>query len=395
MEELFTNYNEYIDFLSAKAHQRIGKLSNTNKKYDYEIDEAIAKCDEIFKSNGVETNYIDEIIAIEMQMQSKEDNHENSNDLDELALKRESLYKKYDAFLETLSLSLREDLEFNFKKIIDRKLRSNHTNDLIAQIEEEFPKGVDLTVTEIMEQPTFKKANEVLHIPFTNELETKEETVNLPYVVQIKKAPENLLHPDMVELPEELPIEKTVNVPVIDFEANKPEEEPIKDIPNLFDTMSDFNFEDKIVPSFNELPEQKTDKIEAKEDLVLPSFEEEPEFEPFTGFNGLTDLNIEESEKNNEPEKLPETIEQSKENENTYTMDNGDSLASIAYALIDDENGWYDIFEANKDKLIQRMQDAGLTQNDDIQYNEEVFSGITLTIPNVYEKNSAVKGLAA
>ena len=381
MEQLFTNYNEFTDFLSAKAHQRIGKLSTTNQKYDVEINEAIAKCDEIFKANGVETNYINEIIAIEMQMQSMEDTNENSNDLDELALKRESLYKKYDAFIESLPLSLKEDLEFNFKKIVDRKLRSNHTNDLIAQIEKEYPKAADLTINEIMEQPIFKKASETLHVPFVEEVETKEETVNLPYVVQIKKAPENLLHPEMVEITEELPIEKTANVPV--------EEDTIKDIPNLFNTMSDFNFEDKIVPSFTELSEKETDKIEVKDDLVVNSFEEEPEFEPFTGFNGLIDLNNEESEKK------PEIIEQAKEDENTYTMENGDSLANLAYALIDDENGWYDIFEANKDKLIQRMREAGLTRNDDIQYNEEIFSGITLTIPNVYEKKSAVKGLAA
>ncbi len=385
MEGLFTNYNEYIDFLSAKAHQRICTLDKTNSNYEDEIQTAIDKCGSIFRQFGATTNYIEDIINIEIQIQYGE-NEETHTEDDDLSIKRESLYKKYDTFVETLPLAVKEDLEFNFKKIFDRRLRSNHTKEIISRIEQDFPKARDLTVIEIMENPVFAKANELQRKETIEEAPVFEpETVNLPYVIQIKKADESLLQPKFNLFNQESNADENSKLPLMEEEHDIPDE---TDISSLFNTMSDINFDDKEVSSFNEIPEIESAK--AAEDLELPALEETPSFEPFTVFNNL-ELDeempaIAEKQEDTVAEDLPLIEEPEIEDENTYTMENGDCLASLAYALIDDENGWYDIFEANSDKLLERMNELGLTQNDQIQYNEEAFSGIKLTIPNVYKK---------
>ena len=363
MNKLFTNQNEYTDFLNAIAHRRIKKLSNGEKQFEEEINDALEKCGKIFEEFGSQINFISEIIDIEMKMQKDE----SANDLEDLSLKRESLYNKFNQFLENIPLEQREDLEFYFKKILDRRLRANNTNDIISQIKKEYPQAEDLTVIEIMEQPTFQRINGLLSNDLVKENEAVEETQNLPYVVQIKEAPQDLLETKKEEVIEEKPQAEISEI--------KPEENaevpliPDLEISDLFNSdLEPENYEDKVTPSLNkveEAPEANVDDI----------------FNVFDSFD----------------EEKPQSIEESKPEDidiNTYTMEKGDTLAGLASALIDDENGWYDIFEANKDLLIKRLGEAGLTKDDPFQYNEEVFAGLTLNIPNVYEKSQA-KTLAA
>lgn len=386
MEKLFTNYNEFTDFTNALAYRRIKNLEKTDKKFNEEIAETIDECGKIFKQNGSDINYIEEIIDLEMQMQNNESKGSNSVDLEELSLKRESLYNKYNSFLEKLPLDIKEDLEFYFKKVFDRKLRSNHTTDLTNQIKIEFPKAEELTTTEIMEQPIFAEINNFLDkdIKVDKAEEVIEETQNLPYVTQIKKASDDLLNEKIVEneVEEKEETQELNKFPKLE-EANL-------EIPNLFLDDKELSYEDKIVPSFTEIPEQETDKIEVKEEIEEPVFENDNNEDVFTAFNDLPIID--------EPIKEEAVIEKelpTSEEELTYTMESGDTLTSLAIAMCDDENGWYDIFEANKEVLEERLKEAGLSKNDPFENNEEVFVGLTLNIPNVYEKTNQKMRLAA
>ncbi len=391
MEKLFTNYNEFTDFTNALAYRRIKNLEKTDKKFNEEIAETIDECGKIFKQNGSDINYIEEIIDLEMQMQNNESKGSNSVDLEELSLKRESLYNKYNSFLEKLPLDIKEDLEFYFKKVFDRKLRSNHTTDLTNQIKIEFPKAEELTTTEIMEQPIFAEINNFLDkdIKVDKAEEVIEETQNLPYVTQIKKASDDLLNEKIVEneVEEKEETQELNKFPKLE-EANL-------EIPNLFLDNNDLKLEDSNMPSFDEIPEQETDKIEIKEEKEEPVIENDNQDDIFTAFNDLPliDEPIKKEQVQEEPvmeKEIPNDEEQL-----TYTMESGDTLTSLAIAMCDDENGWYDIFEANKEVLEERLKEAGLSKNDPFENNEEVFVGLTLNIPNVYEKTNQKMRLAA
>ena len=392
MEKLFTNNNEYLDFANALAYRRIKKLERSNSAYNTEVEEALTECGEIFEKYGSETNYIADIIDLELKVQNGEAQKINSVELEDLSLRRESLYNKYNSFLEKLPLDVKEDLEFYFKKIFDRKLRYSHALDLVNQIKREYPASDNLTVVEIMEQPIFQSISSYLNKDEKVEVkeetpivEKQEETNNLPYVVQIKKAPEELLKEEVKDEPVlEEPKEKEINSNI--FEEN-----------NI----------DDIIPSFNELPEQKIDTIEPKEEMEMPKENVEAE-DIFTPFEDLplieeptNELDFQEEipvEINEEAQKeIDEVLPEVKEEEEklTYTMEKGDTLTGLACAICEDENGWYDIFEANKEALEARLKEAGLSKNDPFENNEEVFAGLTLTIPNVYEKGSQTKGLAA
>lgn len=386
MEKLFTNYNEYVDFLNAIAHRRIKKLDRSKTQYEDEINEVLEKAGKIFEQFGSRINFIQEIIDVEIKIQNDKTNNQK-DEFEDVNLKRESLYNKFNQFLEQLPLDEREDLEFYFKKILDRRLRANQTGELITQIKNEYPAAEDLTVIEIMEQPTFKKINSFLNektsqIDPETETDNKiEETNNLPYVVQIKEAPASLFEIEKEEYSKEQ-------------QEKQPQE--IK------------SFASEELPQIQklEISDLFSSSIEPKEALVediFPSFDEAIEFNALENNSAETsedkDVNIDNTfnvfDSLNKPEESP-TIEPKTEVEdvNTYEMEIGDSLVGLSTALIDDENGWYDIFEANKDLLIKRLEASGLTKDDPFQYNEEIFAGLTLIIPNVYEK-SQIKALAA
>lgn len=385
MEKLFTNYNEFADFANALAYRRIKNLEKANNHFDEEINETIEKCGKIFEEYGSETNYIAEIIDLEMKMQNNDSKLINSVDLEDLSLRRESLYNKYNSFLDKLPLDVKEDLEFYFKKVFDRKLRSNHTIELTNQIKLAYPKAENLTTIEIMDQPIFEAIYDFLNKDrvIAEEEPVLEETTNLPYVTQIKKAPDSLVKEEIVEN---------------DFSENviepEKESEPNLEIPNLFMNNEELEKDDfdKVMPSFNEIPEQKTDKIEIKEEIEEPKYKDSNVENIFTSFDNLP---IVEEEPVLEENKIEIETPSVSEDELTYTMENGDTLTSLAVALCDDENGWYDIFEANKEILEHRLKEAGLSKNDPFENNEEVFVGLTLNIPNVYEKRNQAMKLAA
>ena len=376
MDILFTNYSEQAAFTDAIAHRRIKELEETNSSFDEEIAQTIEICDEIFKNYGSETNFITEIIDLEMRMQNAESQKLTSVDIGDLTLRRESLYNKYNSFLEKLPLEIKEDLEFYYKKISDRKLRLSHTLDKVNQIESEYPKAEGLTVSEIWEQPIFQKIDEFLSgKQLVNPPEIVDETSNLAYVLQIKKAPDDLLN--------------------MAIGSNQHNEEPEKEeesleIPDLF-LENDVEYQDelsKVTPEFPDLPVYGTDKIDVKDEIEDPQDlvnSDNLSFIPFADFPKEDNNNLEVKEIEEEP--VDDRL--------TYTMENGDTLTSLAIALCEDENGWYDIFAANKEVLEQRLQEAGLSNNDPFENNEEIFTGLTLKIPNVYEKANKNLGLAA
>ena len=191
MEHLFTSMEEYTDFLNALAYRKTKISKSNNEIFESEISDILKKCDEFFNKYNT-SNFISEILELETTMQGVETGKLGSIDLEELSLKRENLYKKYNQFLEKLSLDEKEDLEFLFKKVLNRETRLKQNEDLIRDIKENFP-GVDsVTVESIKKQPIFKTINDYLN-PNEESFDEIVETNNLPYVVQIKEAAKELV----------------------------------------------------------------------------------------------------------------------------------------------------------------------------------------------------------
>lgn len=89
------------------------------------------------------------------------------------------------------------------------------------------------------------------------------------------------------------------------------------------------------------------------------------------------------------------TFEEVKENPEektvTYTMATGDTLKLVATAVCGDENGWYDIYNANRELIDQRISENKV--NPEAIFFEDdgdILTGLTLVIPKMYTKESQV-----
>lgn len=352
MEDLFANNQEYQAFCNLKAKGRILSLEKDKGRFQDEISDILKKSDEILKQYGASINYISELINIDAQLQNigidKSDMSAN-----ELTLKRDNLYNEYNQFLDSLPLTIREDLEFYFKKIFDRKLRLDESSEVISELDYEYPDARDLDVEDAFRtQPILIDINNYLHPEDDNiSLEQNDDIITLPYVTKISEAPESLLNEN-----------SNANDKV-------PEEETVEDIitdNSFFDPSDDFTTKleetEKIAPLFAEKKDGPV-KLEINDNVL-----DEP-----------TDIStlFANEEKHEEDEEL------------TYLMEKGISLKDLALAVCDDENGWKNIFNVNKDIILQRLSEKGLSDSDYAFENDQnIFDGLTLIIPNRYETNA-------
>lgn len=342
MEELFTNKEELITFSNLKAKKRIMDSEKIKKECDVDLEETMKKADELFQKYGVQ-NYINEIIGINAKIQRLGEQR-YGEELDEVFARKDELLSDYEAFLAGLPLEDRENLEFYVKIILDRKERINSTDELISRIENSYPDARNLIVEE-----AFSKVGVLRDIKRT--LEPEESTVRLednevstlPYVTKVTSLSD--------EIEEE---------PVVDV---KPEE--IKSDTSFFDPEDDLaaSIENEVVvPTFSEVEEKEPDKIEIPEVEVDDA--------------GIASLFAETTEEPTELE-IPTGI--------TYSMEDGDSLSVLAETICGSEKGWKDIYEANKDAIVKRCEEKGLTFNEGLIYDDKSFSGLSLIIPNEFK----------
>jgi len=351
MEKLFSSSAEYLDFLNAIAYRRVKNLKKENDTFQAEVNSAVEKCGILFQSNGAEANYITEIIDIEDKITDAERKNLSSTDIGELSLKRESLYNKYNKFLGTLPLEVKEDIEFNFKKIVDRRLRIAHTNEIITQITTEFPNSLSIDFNSISSQPIFKKINGFLK-PQTMEVEDEKESEpvkeevkeEMPYVVKIEMANDSLV--DNKEL----------------------EEEPEEEI-----SAADLTFETD--NSFYDPEDTFTSQVE--NEVVVPSFK----------------TVVEEEIPTEDIKTIDDTV--------TFKLEQGISLADMATVIYNgDISAWHTLYKANKSIIDERLKERECLE-ENVKFMEEtpndippfvndinVLDGITIVIPNEYEKSN-------
>ena len=407
MENLLKNETERLTFFNLKAKGRIISLEKSKEEYESDMEEALEKCEEIFNEYNADTNYIKAILDIDDKLQSINIPKYNSSELESLSSSREELYDKYNKFEETLPLKVKEKLQFNSKKALDRKVRLTESNENISEIEKEFPEARDLDVTE-----TFKKLPILIDIKNYLEPESKEETQELkedmvyPQVTKISEAPEYLLKNDLNRIAEDdkPEIEQDFNIPEANIEEVLPEkfedtrlEEPELEPINLFAS----NESEPILPDNNEvntfLDSDPDFNISLENDNLSPLFgEEQPE-----ETSKIEVKSEEDAYSNNKPNDV------TNDEIFTYTMGNGVSLTELAKTAYDcdNENVWNNIYTANKELIDERMQEKKdiieeelrkkREQNPDKEIGfedlENIFTGLTLVIPNIYEITKQVE----
>ncbi|MDD2505366.1 MAG: hypothetical protein PHF21_03755 [Bacilli bacterium] len=75
----------------------------------------------------------------------------------------------------------------------------------------------------------------------------------------------------------------------------------------------------------------------------------------------------------------------------TFEMPEEFALVDLAIALCDDANGWLDIYEVNKSLFDKIILENNNGNNKDIEYNKELFSGLTINVPTVFKKGQENK----
>ena len=335
MENLFTNGAEYLAFLKIIANRRLNNLLRDNDTFLHEIEEALIKCGEICSAYGADTNYIRDIYELESKIAIAERKNITSTDVGDLSMKRESLTNKYNSFVATLPLEEAENLEFYFKQISDRSSRISKNNEAINKINQEYPDARTITPEDRKNHRIFREINNYLHPKTETEEIVAQEEESLPYVVEMHEAPTDLVEEEIVETPE------------VDLGPSVADNSFFKN-----DEADDFGTQIESEPVIHKFKEVEEREVDA----------------------------------------MPETP---KEDEVTFSLERGTSLTDLSVALCGDENGWYDIYNANKEIIDQRLEEAGLSRNEAFESNDEVFDGLTLVIPNIYEKSSTPKSLTA
>lgn len=213
--ELFPSIQEGKDFLNYKANQRIRKLEALIEQNQKEIDNNLEKCNNIFAKYS-EPNYIDSLLKIELEKKNNETPEETESTVIE---ENENLTKKLNSFLSELLqkyssenvdltkkmeyLTDKEDIEFAYKKIKNRKDEINNKKGLVNEIETCYASARTFNAEEFKKQSiTFKMINEYLNETkdYEEQKNNVEEIINTEdkknesdlYVVRIEEAPESL-----------------------------------------------------------------------------------------------------------------------------------------------------------------------------------------------------------
>lgn len=335
---LFADEETAKSFNYALAYRKVKNLKKDEEAFSEDIENAIDKCNTILEKNGANINYVEEIYKIDEEVQGLESKKPSGPKYSD------STYKKNDILREDLLLK-RDNLVSELGEF-SKKLSMSIREDL------EFYSNQVLDRTSRKSTSTQIKKKIYDEYPELEEFDIKKALKQYPFniilgeetavfdidednlVISIKKAPQHLLE---------------------DYTEEEPKlEEKIKIMDN--DT-SFFGEDDKLTKSIN------------KEELIQT---EEPKFE------------ITEEEINAQNELVDTGFE--------YTMEEGDTLANIALAICENEKGWYDIFNANKDKITEILINNNITELKGIETNGNLFTGQTFTIPNEFTMKSPFKG---
>lgn len=423
--ELFSNVDEGTNFLNYKAKNRITNLENLCNQDEKDILDYINSCSNIFQKYN-KNNLIEEIYNVDSELQSLNSDDIEENKITELKGKREIASFEFKQFIEELQslydnenldlskkacyLSDREDIEFAYKKIINRSLDIHDKKNIIGSIEESYPEAREFNVDEFKKTSiTFKMINDYMS-PSTNDssfeptIETNNEKSSAPefdedlYVIKISEAPESLTIKD------------------------KEETKKIEDN-NLISVESDTTFfgeDDALtesilnndIPQFEEVEEVKTTPLEdipLDVDLVPVTDNDEKEHssnkdesknlkevsDSSENTISVEENNSEEKAKENseESEVIPPAEEPQKEdssNEMTYTMDENDTLSNIALALFEDQTladkAVNKIIKNNKEAIDKRLAEKNITDDKNIATEKGILTGITLNLSKVFEE---------
>lgn len=341
MTSLLLTENDNYNFSNLLANRRAKKLKMEISTLEDEIKLAIEDAGKIFANNGVTTNYIREINEL-----SKEESD----------IKRSQLERELSEILDGLSLNVKEDIEFLMQKIKNRKEKRLSLQQTLESILEIYPDtfNIDPKAT-YASIPILTKINEYLTPVAAKEEDTvkEEEQVTVvpedrKYVTRIFKAPEELL------------AKYQQSQPVLPSEIVEPQLE----IDNSF-YGGDIPFEaEPIIPLVSE--EIEGEHLSISEEELNATFTDMP-------FDSQENSGETEEEQSN----LEETI--------TYVLEEGNTLASLALLLCGNENGWFDIYEANKALFDEKIKQKGISNMDNIEHNGEIFVGLNIVIPNKYK----------
>ena len=423
--ELFSNVDEGTNFLNYKAKNRITNLENLCNQDEKDILDYINSCSNIFQKYN-KKNLIEEIYNVDSELQSLNSNDIEENKITELKGKREIASFEFKQFIEELQslydnenldlskkacyLSDREDIEFAYKKIINRSLDIHDKKNIIGSIEESYPEAREFNVDEFKKTSiTFKMINDYMS-PSTNDssfeptIETNNEKSSAPefdedlYVIKISEAPESLKIKDKEEtkkIEDNNPIsvesdttffgeddaltESILNNDIPQFEeVEEVKTTPLEDIPLDVDLVPVTDNDDKEHSSNKDESKNLKEVSDSSENTI-----------------SVEENNSEEKAKENseESEVMPPAEEQQKEdssNEMTYTMDENDTLSNIALALFEDQTladkAVNKIIKNNKEAIDKRLAEKNITDDKNIATEKGILTGITLNLSKVFEE---------
>lgn len=423
--ELFSNVDEGTNFLNYKAKNRITNLENLCNQDEKDILDYINSCSNIFQKYN-KNNLIEEIYNVDSELQSLNSNDIEENKITELKGKREIASFEFKQFIEELQslydnenldlskkacyLSDREDIEFAYKKIINRSLDIHDKKNIIGSIEESYPEAREFNVDEFKKTSiTFKMINDYMShstndSSFEPTIETNNEKSSAPefdedlYVIKISEAPESLTIKDKEETKK---IEYNNPISVESDTTFFGEDDAL--------TESILNND---IPQFEEVEEVKTTPLEdipLDVDLVPVTDNDEKEHssnkDESKNLKEVSDSseNTISVEENNSEEKAKENSEESEvippaekpqkedsSNEMTYTMDENDTLSNIALALFEDQTladkAVNKIIKNNKEAIDKRLAEKNITDDKNIATEKGILTGITLNLSKVFEE---------
>lgn len=423
--ELFSNVDEGTNFLNYKAKNRITNLENLCNQDEKDILDYINSCSNIFQKYN-KNNLIEEIYNVDSELQSLNSDDIEENKITELKGKREIASFEFKQFIEELQslydnenldlskkacyLSDREDIEFAYKKIINRSLDIHDKKNIIGSIEESYPEAREFNVDEFKKTSiTFKMINDYMS-PSTNDssfeptIETNNEKSSAPefdedlYVIKISEAPESLTIKDKEEtkkIEDNNPIsvesdttffgeddaltESILNNDIPQFEeVEEVKTTPLEDIPLDVDLVPVTDNDDKEHSSNKDESKNLKEVSDSSENTI-----------------SVEENNSEEKAKENseESEVMPPAEEPQKEdssNEMTYTMDENDTLSNIALALFEDQTladkAVNKIIKNNKEAIDKRLAEKNITDDKNIATEKGILTGITLNLSKVFEE---------
>lgn len=425
--DLFSNLEEGTNFLNYKARIRIDSLKNICKTNNDDILEYINSCDEIF-SRYNKNNLIKDLYQIDLDLNNIDSQNLDENKIKELNHKREVISFEFKKFLEELHslyddenldltkktkyLSDREDIEFAYKKIINRSLDIQDKKSIISMIKEAYPDAINFNVNEFKNNSiTFKLIKEYTKDFAKEESEEEQEPVesketyinNDLYVVKISEAPEELKLPDKEELKEEthsenivtendtsfFGIDDALTESILNNEAPTFEEVAEEEPTKLENIPLDVDLVPVTEDSEPSLEEKSSPETKAEEEMAITEATPNEEKKELT-----TETKKEESsnkqEENTEVKKETIAEPEPAEEQMTYTMDEHDTIHNIALALFEDENlaqiAVRKIIENNKEGIDKKLQEQNITDQSNLENQENILTGLTLNLSKVFEE---------